>query len=227
MNSQSFNYTDFTRLKLERALHVDILKSEGYSLTVGDSLTRIKVEKSGDTLVVGRRGFDWITPFHPRPHVVITMPDLVELSLSGACQAKAVGFMSDHALTVRLGGASQIEIDKMIAGSLKVTVSDASNLNGNANIVDDFTLELTGASRVNLTGSGKHGNIRISGASQARLANLALNSASLNLSGASNAQLKVDANLDIVLSGASRLEYSGSPVIGKVSVSGASSLKHR
>jgi uncharacterized protein YaiE (UPF0345 family) len=227
MSNQSFDYTGFTCLKLEKAIHVDILKSDDYSLTVGDSLNRIKVEKAGDTLIIGRRGFDWITPFQPRPHVVITMPDLAELSLSGACQAKAVGFMSDHELAISLSGASHAEIDKVIAGSLKINVSDASNLNGNANAIDDFTLELTGASRINLAGSGKTGNIKISGASQARLANMVLNSASINLSGASNAQLKVNANLEIVLSGASRLEYSGSPVFGKVSVSGASTLKQR
>jgi hypothetical protein len=37
----------------------------------------------------------------------------------------------------------------------------------------------------------------------------------------------VNAKLDISLSGASRLEYSGNPALGNVAVSGASTLKHR
>ena len=46
-----------------------------------------------------------------------------------------------------------------------------------------------------------------------------------SISGASSAYLKVNNKLDFDLNGASRLEYSGSPTIGKMKVSGASTLK--
>ena len=45
--------------------------------------------------------------------------------------------------------------------------------------------------------------------------------------GASSVQLKVIDNLNINLSGASRLEYAGRPVLGKIQVAGASVLKQR
>jgi len=227
MNTQRFDYTDFTRLKIERALSVDILRADTYSLTIGDDFSRIKVEKVGDTLIIGRRGLDWIALFHPRPHVVITLPELYELTLSGACQGKAIGFQSDHDFVLKLNGASHLEINRMSVGNLKTNISGAANLTGDINISGDILFEISGASRVDLSGSGKSARIELSGASQARLSNFALGKASLNISGASSAQLKVNDNLDINLSGASRLEYAGTPALNKVHVSGASTLTQR
>ena len=227
MNTQRFDYTDFNRLKIERALSVDILRADAYSLTIGDDFSRIKVEKVGDTLVVGRRGLDWIAPFHPRPNVVITLPELYELTMTGACQGKVIGFQSNHEFTLKLTGACHLEINRMSAGNLKTNISGASNLTGDINISGDALLEISGASRVELSGSGNSARIELSGASQARLANFTLHKASANICGASSVQLNVIDNLDINLCGASRLEYAGRPALGKVQVAGASVLKQR
>ena len=227
MDTQRFDYTDFSRLKIERALSVDILQADSYSLTIGDDFSRIKVEKVGETLVVGRKGLDWIAFFHPQPHVVITMPELNELNMSGACHGKVLGFQSNHEFILKLSGASHLEINRITAGNLKTNVSGASNLAGDINISGDILFEISGASRVELAGSGNSTRINLSGASQARLANLALQKASVNISGASSVQLNVKENLDINLSGASRLEYTGRPTLGKIQVAGASVLKQR
>jgi len=47
------------------------------------------------------------------------------------------------------------------------------------------------------------------------------------LSGASNASIQVNGKLDLELSGASRLTLGGNPTMGKVQISGASSLSRR
>jgi hypothetical protein len=227
MNNQRLDYTDFKRLKIDAALQVDVLRADFYSVTVGDDASRVKVEKVGDTLVIGRRGLDFMAIFHPRPHVVVTMPDIFELTLSGACQGKAIGFESGHPFIVKLNGASHLEIKQMKVGELKTDISGASNLAGDINISGDAQFEISGASRVELTGTSNGAGLELSGASQARLAGLTLQKASVNISGASSAQLKVSAALDIDLSGASRLEYTGSPILERVRVSGASTLKHR
>jgi hypothetical protein len=226
MNTQRFDYTDFTRLKIERALSVDILRADTYSLTIGDDFSRIKVEKNGDWLTIGRRGLDWIALFHPRPHIVITMPQLFELNLSGACQCKAIGFQSSE-LVVRISGASHLEIDRSSAGNFKVHVSGASNIAGGINLSGELLMDVSGASRVELAGNGSTARVELSGASQGRLSNLALLKADVKLSGASSAQVKVQENLDINLSGASRLEYAGRPSLGIIQINGASTLRQR
>jgi hypothetical protein len=225
MNTQRFDFTDFSRLKIEHALSVDILRADSYSLTLGDDFPRIKVEKVGETLVIGRRGLDWMAFFHPQPRVVITMPQLYELTLSGACHGKAIGFQSNQEFIIKLSGASHLEISKVSAGSLKTNISGASDLAGEISYSGEARFEISGASRVQLNGSGNNARIELSGASQARLENLILHQASIHTSGASSVRLNVTDKLDINLSGASRLEYAGRPVLGSIQIAGASILK--
>jgi hypothetical protein len=227
MNSQRFDYSGFTRIRVERALSIDILRADAYSVTIGDDFSRIRMEKIGDTLCIDRRSHEWFTPFQGRPHVVITMPLLREVTLGGACHGKIIGFQSNNDLAIRLSGACQMELNTITAGNFKAEVSGASNMSGDMSFGGELFFNISGASRVVLQGSGNIARIQLSGASQARLGNLALRRVDLNISGASNAQIKVSDNLDVAVTGASRLEYAGNPNIGKIQVFGASSIHHR
>ncbi|OGO01279.1 MAG: hypothetical protein A2Y90_02950 [Chloroflexi bacterium RBG_13_52_12] len=227
MNTQRFDFTDFTRIRIERALSIDVLRADSYSVTIGDDFSRIRIEKIGDTLCIERRGHDWIVPFHPRPHVVITMPLLGELTLGGACHGKVIGFQSNSDFVLKLSGACHLEFNTMSVGNIRAEMTGASNLTGDINIAGDAGFNVSGASRMVLNGTGNSARIELSGASQSRLSNLSLYKASVNLSGASSAQLRVSDSLDVVLNGASRLEYIGSPIIGKIQVAGASAINHR
>jgi hypothetical protein len=227
MNSQRFDYTGFTRIRVERALSIDILRADTYSVTIGDDFSRIRMEKIGDTLCIERRSHEWFVPFHARPHVVVTMPVLKEINMGGACQGKIIGFQSSNDLIIKMGGACQMETNAITAGNVKAEVSGASNLSGDMGFGGEALFNISGASRVVLQGSGNNARIQLSGASQARLGGMALRRVDLNISGASNAQIKVNDHLDVTVTGASRLEYSGNPNIGKMLVSGASSINHR
>ena len=227
MNTQRFDYTDFTRVRIERALSVDILQAEAYSVTIGDDFSRIRIEKIGDTLCIERKGFDWASLFHGRPHIVITMPLLVELTLGGACHGKVIGFRSNNDFTVKLNGASHLEVNQITAGNVRAEITGASNLTGDISYGGEGEFEVSGASRMVLEGAGNTGWIELSGASQARLNQLAIQKARVNLSGASSAYIRVSDALDIMISGASRLEYTGNPIIGKIQASGASTIDHR
>lgn len=223
MNSQRFDYSGFSRIRIERALSADVLKSDSYSVTIGDDFSRIRMEVIGETLCIERRGIDW---FHGRPHVVVTSPVLKEVIIAGACQAKVIGFQSSD-FAIKLNGASHLELSQMAVGNFKVELSGASNLAGDINYSGEARFNVSGASRVVLQGTGNAGKLDLSGASQARFFNLALQTVDLKLSGASSVQLKVNERIDCDLSGASRMEYSGNPVIGIMKVNGASVINHR
>lgn len=224
MNSQRFDFTGFTRVRIERALSVDILKADSYSVTIGDDFSRVRMEVIGDTLCVDRRGIDW---FRARPHVVITMPVLYELRMGGACQGKIIGFQSVNDLLIKLSGACQLELNQLSLNNIQAEITGASNLTGDISYSGEARFNVSGASRMVLQGSGNVTRLDISGASQARFGNMALRTVELKLSGASSAQLKVSDRLDFDVSGASRLEYSGSPNIGRMQIFGASSINHR
>jgi hypothetical protein len=220
------NITDFHRVRIEGACAAEILRSDTYGIVIPEeAYGYIKARKEGDTLVIGRKGFASIF-FSNRPRAVITMPELYDLVMTGASHGKVIGFHTDLDLSVELNGASHLEMVSMAAGNTRIKTTGASHLNGEIN-VRYIHFEISGASWVELTGSGDSARIDISGASQAKLANFALNSSDVKVSGASSTSLKVNQKLDLKLEGASRLEYTGSPALGRVSVSGASTLKQR
>jgi hypothetical protein len=115
----------------------------------------------------------------------------------------------------------------MAAGNVRIKVCGASHLSGDVKSSRDIRFDIKGASWIELAGSGESASLDISGASQAKLARFTVNSSDVNVSGASSTNLKVNKKLDLKVSGASRLEYSGNPSLGKVSVSGASTLKQK
>ena len=218
--------TGFHRVRVEGACSADILRSDTYGIVIPEeAYGYIKARKEGDTLVIGRKGIASIF-FSNRPRAVITMPELYDLVMTGASHGKVIGFQSGSELSLELNGASHLEMASMSAGNMRIKTTGASHLSGQVN-VREVRFEISGASWVELTGSADSARLDISGASQARLANFTLNSSEVNVSGASSTSLKVNQKLDLKLSGASRLEYTGSPSLGRVSVSGASTLKQR
>ena len=228
MAVREIDIAGFKNVRVESACSVEILRSDTFGIVVPEEdYAHVRFRKEGDTLVIGRKGIASILLFHSRPHTVITMPELHELALSGASQGKLVGFQSDRELSLDLCGASHLEMSSMAAGDMKIKVCGASHLSGDIKTSRDVRLDITGASWVELVGSGDCARLDISGASQAKLARFTLNSSDVNMSGASSTNLKVDKRLDVKVSGASRLEYAGSPTLGRVSVSGASTLKQR
>jgi hypothetical protein len=228
MSVREIDIAGFSRIRVEGACSVEIVRSDSYGIVVPEEYYgRLRIRKEGDTLVIGRKGIASILLFHARPRTVITMPQLYGLTLSGASHGKVVGFQSDHELFLDLNGASHLEMTSMAAGNMKIKISGASNLSGDVKTSGDVRFDIAGASWVELAGSGDIARIDVSGASQARLARFALNNSEASISGASSASLRVNRRLDVNISGASRVEYTGSANLGKVSVSGASTLKQR
>jgi len=70
-------------------------------------------------------------------------------------------------------------------------------------------------------------SIGASGASRVKLADFSVADAKVNLSGASNATINASGRLDGDLSGASRLDYIGNPTLGRLSVTGGSTISRK
>jgi len=105
----------------------------------------------------------------------------------------------------------------------EIELSGASVLSGNFD-VDNCDIRLSGASVVNINGSCSNLFLEASGASELNMGNFVTGSAYFVLSGASNGTINVTDHLDVTLSGASVLRYYGNPEIGNLNITGASSL---
>jgi len=226
------DFTDFTHLQVEGTFDVEIIQSESFSITItaDESLfDYIEVSKLEGTLRIHlnpRHTFTDFTFAAKTLKAEVTMPNLYGLQLSGATSATATGFKSSEDFNLEVSGASSLDMGDIEARNMKLEVSGASSISGNMT-ADDVEFDISGASSVDLEGSANDIILSLSGASQIDLIGLPLNYASINLSGASEASLNVKGRLDAVLTDASRLYFQGNPTMGDISVTGASTIKHK
>jgi hypothetical protein len=230
--TQTEEFTNFTYVDVENVLQVEITQSSSFSVTVvadKDLLDYIVVTQEGETLKIYLNPHHPFTDFTAQRKILrakITMPALYGLNLSGAAKGAITDFKSTHEFTSEISGASSLAMEKIEAGNVEIEVSGASKVTGDL-IATDARFGVSGASSITLSGSANALTIIGSGASKLGLVQFSLNIVDVNLSGATEATINVKEKLDAVLSGASLLYFHGNPATGNISVSGASTLKHR
>ncbi|MDR0438110.1 MAG: DUF2807 domain-containing protein [Bacteroidales bacterium] len=130
-------------------------------------------------------------------------------------------FKSLESLT--LSGASSAESEQTLKGLSKLRLSGASNAKIDMS-VDKLSSEISGASKLVLTGRVNQHKINASGASNASMKDLKTQQADVQISGASSANISTQ-NVSGNVSGASSLK--GTWKESNVKTSGASSVKRR
>lgn len=204
--TREFDLSGFTGIHVSGAFEVKVIQSDSFSVnvTAEEALFRnLRVSRDRDNLDVSHsRHISWRAQLS-RPELVITMPVINELRLSGAVRAEITGFNSSDSFNMNLSGASAVSGD-LSAGNVE--------------------FDLSGASRARLTGSATDALIKASGANHLDLQDFAVNNAAVKLSGASHATANVSGRLDARLSGVSYLSWVGNPVMGDIRTSGASRL---
>lgn len=93
--------------------------------------------------------------------------------------------------------------------------------------LDILEVELSGTSRLIISGKVQQLILKASGSSSFEGQNLYTLSATTKLSGASKAEVQIEKNLNVKLSGSSRLTYDGNPQIEIEDLSGSSKLNER
>ena len=154
------------------------------------------------------------------------MPDLRRLALSGGAQATVTGFTEDHAVDFDLSGASILQLNPMKAGDTGLTISGGSTFTGEIEM-NNGNLDVSGDSKLTLSGAAANIKVKASGASEVTLEAFPTPTANVVLSGASRAVINVSDLLDVNLSGASTLDYIGSPKLAGIKISGGSKMNQK
>jgi len=223
--TRELDIRDFANIEADCAFRVEIVQSGDFRVGIwaSEALQKeVNAVKSGNTLKLSLKSHS----FHARPIVEakVSLPQLNRLRLGGAASATARGIESKGDLDLNLSGNSVLDIEAG-AVALKCEISGASKVMGRVQVTNaEFVL--SGASRLALTGSAEDVTLSGWGASKAETEGFKAENARLFLKGASEATIKANGQLDIDLSGGSRLTYSGNPTIHSISVTGASSLNH-
>ena len=227
LETREMDFSDFNMVKAGYAFQVDITRANSFSvsITMNDNLfDYLVIEQSGDTLNIG------LEPNHSYRNIqhraTITMPELRGLELSGASKGDVSGFSSTDSLQLEASGASFLDINDVKAGDTEFTISGASKAYGSIEIANG-TFRISGASNVSLEGTAGDVVLEVSGASSVNLGDFTVADASVGASGASSVTVSASGTLDVDVSGASRLYYTGSGTLGSVAVSGASTIKQR
>jgi hypothetical protein len=202
-DARDYAFVDFERLEMGDAFVVTVEESETFSVHVrGDrrNLDRLIVTKTGSTLKIG---FDRRINMNYTTFIDIGMPKLSGVNFSGASTSTIAGFSDAKQLDIILSGAStsQMNID-----------SESTNV------------ILSGASQLTVSGKGSSMITNVSGASQFSAFNFPVQTASIDVSGASGAKVNVAATLKAMATGASFIFYRGNATVNS-SVSGASIVK--
>jgi hypothetical protein len=201
--------TGFDKVDVSHAFEVEISRAEAFSVIVhiDDNLRQhLRVVKRGSTLMIGLEPGRLSSIGEATLEAEVTMPELTGVALSGASEVAVAGFESMEPLDVSVSGASRLR-GEIEAG--------------------DGVFEISGASRVSLAGSAGDVTIDASGASRLELSDFAVRDADVEASGASEVVVNPSGRLDARASGTSRVYYLGSPSLGEIEASGASSVKRR
>ena len=122
-----------------------------------------------------------------------------------------------------LSGASTLKLKDIRTNNADFDLAGASDLMGNL-AAADTSFVLSGASSVQLQGSGNDLKVDASGASDIDLVDFPVHNADITLSGGSECEISPEGTLDIEASGASELIYYGEPSIGSIDIGGGSDV---
>jgi hypothetical protein len=115
----------------------------------------------------------------------------------------------------------------------EITMPDLQNLQAsggtqvtaeNFNITGNFAADLSGGSRLTLTGQGADLSVTGSGGANINMSEFSVHNATVDLSGGSQCVVNLDGRLDATLSGGAQLHYKGNPTLGRIDTSGGASI---
>ncbi len=217
----------FSGIKASGAGRIIISKGDSYScvVTLDSNLQSKYLSKvENGVLVLGFKSGTNV--MGPKKLVVrVSMPELKLVKGTGAVEIDISEGFSGPELSIDLNGASKLK-GRANYKLMGLSANGASKV-GLEGSFSDIAIELGGASSFDLEGRSTGLSARINGASRLNFEDCTLEDADIKANGASQVKLgAVDLSLKADLTGASNLEYSGSPQVQE-KTSGGSSIRKR
>ncbi len=204
--SQERKFSGFSGVEASNAIHLYVKQ---------DSVFSVKVE-TDDNLQ------EYIQVSVDNGTLIIEQEDNTRLDVTGKLSVYVSAPLFKH---LKASGASEIHGQSMLTSEeavfIKVTGASEAELHLKAPSV---TGEMTGASKLRLSGQSKDLHIEGTGASKAFCFDLLAENTSVDLSGASHAEVFASVKLDAEASGASGVLYKGNATVNQ-RTNGAASVK--
>lgn len=225
--TKKYDSTGFTAVHAAQGASVVVQQGDTFavSVTVNENLVQyLTVEVQSDTLQIG---LDPSQKYRLADlSAEVTMPDLSGIDVTEAADVLAKGFMSKGDLTLKVSGAGQLSVEGMKAGNATLEVSEASRLGGRLVLSGRLTMMASDAGKAIISGASRTVGLTGTGASQVSLKDFAAQTATVHLTGGSNATVRATKTVNVTLDGASTLHYYGPAKLGNTDVNGASQVNH-
>ena len=197
----TYPFENFEELEISALMDVEVRKSqdESYSVLVRggeDNLDDVYLNQVGTRLEVRFKDNDWTWWSEKnldRVQVIITMPELKHLEISGASKGEVSGFDQDR---------------------MEIEVSGLSELYFNSKVKTVY-MEIDGASKATMIGAGESLQAQVSGASKLKSVDFRVSHADIQVSGASSANVFAEERLNAAAAGVSTIKYRGTPKVIK------------
>ncbi len=208
IETETRKVADLKVIFVEYPAEVTIRQGDAPSLTItadDNLLPQLLTEVRDGKLTIRNSERNWNQRVRPSKtvQIALTVRDLREVAFSSAGKLHIEGLETDT-LTVTVSGAGDVVLTGIDVGQLTCTLSGAGN--------------------VNADGTADGVNLRISGFGNFNGGDLQAQTAALHISGAGNATLWVERDLDARISGAGSIDYYGNPTVSKT-ISGAGSVR--
>jgi len=206
VSSLEYSIPDYSTVKVSNAFNTYVTFSdteENIRIEANENLhDRIIVKREGNSLVIRLKKFTSVRGNATLNAYIITK-DISNFDISGA---------------------SKITLENLWdTADGRIELSGASNFTGEV-VVDRLNLDMGGASSLDIYGKVASLDAELSGSSDIRDFDLAVENAKLEMSGASEANLSISESIDIRASGASSLKFKGDAKITYKRLSGASEI---
>lgn len=190
----TYPFEDFDELKIGAVFDIEISKSidNSYSVSIrGEEreLDEVYLNQVGDRLEVKYKKGDWTWKKNNenRVKLLISMPELLDIEVYGACEGEISGFDQPE-LQLELSGESDIYMN----------VS-----------VKNMVVDMSGESSLNLNGSGEDLTIDINGGAKLNSLNYKVNDVTIDANGAAKAKIFAEDKIDASTNGMSSIKYKG------------------
>ncbi|MDR6944493.1 head GIN domain-containing protein [Mucilaginibacter pocheonensis] len=195
---------DFKKIEISGAFKIHLKQDSSLSIAItGDDnlLKYISTSVEGDKLIVKTRK---TMCFDDSLVVNIGIHNLDEIKSSGAVDVSSTGKITVGDLDIHLSGASKVNLDV-----------NAANVKS----------EGSGVSELNLTGQATSHNVKFSGVGKLNAFNFVVSEYNISSSGASHCKINVLKTLNVHSTGASDIQYKGSPSTVNNDKTGASHIE--
>ncbi|MPR33307.1 PspC domain-containing protein [Salmonirosea aquatica] len=186
---KQYSARDFQRVDVGGAYSIEIRQGSEFAVAADgqrDDVEELDVSVNNGTLEVkGKNDYNFFNNRNRRVGLVITMPDLRSVQLSGANKTRITGFRNLDRLDVGLSGATTSEID--------VTT-------------DRLEIAASGASKVTLRGRARTADISLAGACKLEATDMSIDEADVKAVGASKAELGKVRSIRKTTLGASKID---------------------